>query len=237
MDVPRHVAVIMDGNGRWAERRGRSRASGHRAGMIAAWRAVDAALAAGVEVLTLFAFSDENWRRPSAEVSALMAALELQLRRGVETQLRKRGVAVRVLGDLSRLSPRQRDAVARLVERSRGGERLALNVALSYGGRTEIARAARRLAERVERGTLTASEIDEDLVAESLDTAGLPDPDLLIRTSGEQRISNFMLWQIAYAELHFSPVLWPDFGREHFEAALREYGARERRYGQVPVAC
>ena len=237
MDVPRHVAVIMDGNGRWAQRRGRSRASGHRAGMLAAGRAVDAALAAGVEVLSLFAFSDENWSRPSAEVSALMAGLELQLRRGVEDGLRKRGVALRVLGDRGRLSPRQRDAVARLVERTRGGERLALNIALSYGGRTEIARAARRLAERVERGTLTASEIDEDLVAESLDTAGLPDPDLLIRTSGEQRISNFMLWQIAYAELHFSPVLWPDFGREHFEAALREYGARERRYGQVPVAC
>ena len=237
MDVPRHVAVIMDGNGRWAERRGRSRAAGHRAGMLAAGRAVDAALAAGVEVLSLFAFSDENWSRPSGEVSALMAGLELQLRRGVEDGLRRRGVAVRVLGDLARLSPRQREAVARLVDRTRGGERLALNVALSYGGRTEIARAARRLAERVERGTLTAGEIDEDLVAASLDTAGLPDPDLLIRTSGEQRISNFMLWQIAYAELHFSPVLWPDFGQEHFETALREYGARERRYGQVPVAC
>ena len=237
MDVPRHVAVIMDGNGRWAERRGRSRAFGHRAGMLAAGRAVDAALAAGVEVLTLFAFSDENWRRPSAEVSALMAGMELQLRRGVEDGLRRRGVAVRVLGDLGRLSPRQRDAVARLVERTRGGESLALNVALSYGGRAEIARAARRLAERVERGTLTAEEIDEVLVAASLDTAGLPDPDLLIRTSGEQRISNFMLWQIAYAELHFSPVLWPDFTRDHFQAAVREYGARERRFGQVPVAC
>jgi undecaprenyl diphosphate synthase len=237
MDVPRHVAVIMDGNGRWAERRGRSRASGHRAGMLAAGRAVDAALAAGVEVLTLFAFSDENWRRPSAEVSALMAGLELQLRRGVEDGLRRRGVAVRVLGDLGRLSPRQRDAVARLVERTRGGDSLALNIALSYGGRAEIARAARRLAERVERGTLTASEIDEVLVAASLDTAGLPDPDLLIRTSGEQRISNFMLWQIAYAELHFSPVLWPDFTQDHFQAALREYGERERRFGLVPVAC
>ena len=231
--LPRHVAIIMDGNGRWALRRNRPRAFGHRAGMIAAGRAVDAAVSAGVPVLTLFAFSEENWRRPSAEVSALMAALELHARGGLHDSVRKKDVAVRVLGDLGRLSPRQRAAIARVVETTRGGGRLQLNVALSYGGRSDIVRAARRLAERVERGTLTAGEIDEALVAANLDTAGLPDPDLLIRTSGELRISNFLLWQIAYTELHFTPVLWPDFTHRHFYEAIREYQRRERRFGRA----
>jgi undecaprenyl diphosphate synthase len=143
---------------------------------------------------------------------------------------------VRVLGDLTRLSPRQRAEIERVVERTRGGGRLRLNVALSYGARSEIVRAARRLAERVERGTLTAGEIDETLVAASLDTAGLPDPDLLIRTSGELRVSNFLLWQIAYAELHFTPVLWPDFTQHHLYEAIRDYQQRERRFGRVAAA-
>ena len=234
--IPRHVAIIMDGNGRWAVGRNRSREFGHRAGMIAAGRAINAALSARVPVLTLFAFSEENWRRPTVEVAALLAGLELQLRGGIDDSLRKKRVAVRVLGDLGRLSPRQRAAIARVVERTRGGSSLQLNVALSYGARSEIVRAARRLAERVERGTLTAAEIDEELVAANLDTAGLPDPDLLIRTSGELRISNFLLWQIAYTELHFSPVLWPDFTHRHFYEAIRAYQLRERRFGRVEAS-
>ena len=234
--IPGHVAIIMDGNGRWARDRARSREFGHRAGMIAAGRTVDAALAAGVPVLTLFAFSDENWRRPTTEVSALLSGLELQLRRGVEVGLRRKGVAVRVLGELGRLPPRQRTAITNVVEGTRGGDRLRLNVALSYGARSEIVRAARRIAECVERGSLAAGEIDETLLAANLDTAGLPDPDLLIRTSGELRVSNFLLWQIAYAELHFTPVLWPDFTQTHFSEAIAAYQRRERRYGGVAAA-
>ena len=230
---PRHVAIIMDGNGRWALGRNRSREFGHRAGMIAAGRTIDAAVSAGVPVLTLFAFSEQNWQRPNVEVSALFSGLELQLRGGIAETLSRKQVAVRVLGDLARLSPRQRVAIARVVERTRGGRRLQLNIALSYGARSEIVGAVRRLAERVERGTLSAAEIDEELVAANLDTAGLPDPDLLIRTSGELRISNFLLWQIAYAELHFSPVLWPDFTRRHFYEAIRAYQLRDRRFGLV----
>jgi undecaprenyl diphosphate synthase len=229
--IPRHVAIIMDGNGRWARSRNRPRVFGHRAGMIAAGRAIDAAVTAQVPVLTLFAFSEENWQRPTLEVAALMSGLELHLR-GVHEGLR-RNVAVRVLGELGRLAPRQRAAIAHLVEETRGGSGLQLNVALSYGARSEIVRAARRLAERVEEGTLTAGEIDESLLAANLDTAGQPDPDLLIRTSGEQRISNFLLWQIAYTELHFSPVLWPDFTRRHLYEAIRAYQRRERRFGRV----
>jgi undecaprenyl diphosphate synthase len=234
--VPAHVAIIMDGNGRWALRRGRSRAAGHRAGMVAAGRAVDAALRRGVSVLTLYAFSEENWGRPWPEVSALLAGMELQLRRGVDDSLRRKGVALRVLGDLEPLSARRRTAIARACSATRGGTRLQLNLALSYGARSEIVRAARGLAEEVERGALSAGEIDEARLARRLDTAGQPDPDLVIRTSGEQRVSNFLLWQLAYAELYFTPVLWPDFGAREFDEALGAYARRERRYGEV-AAC
>jgi undecaprenyl diphosphate synthase len=232
---PAHVAVIMDGNGRWAAQRSRGREFGHRAGIIASRSAVQAALDAGVGVLTLFAFSEENWQRPHGEVSALMSALELNLRRDPLDELRRRGVSLGVLGDLSRLPARQQTAIDRLVEGTRGGDRLRLNLAVSYGARAEIVRAARRLAERVERGTLTAGEIDESLFRANLYTAELPDPDLLIRTSGELRISNFMLWQIAYTELYVTPVLWPDFREAHFLEAIRDYQRRERRFGLTPA--
>jgi undecaprenyl diphosphate synthase len=235
-ELPRHVAVIMDGNGRWARRRNRPRVAGHRAGAIAAARTIEAARTAGIEVLTLFAFSQENWRRPVTEVAALMAGLELHLRRDLHRELRQKGVTVRVLGDLDRLGPRHRVALARLVAGTRGGSGLRLNLALSYGARAEIVKAARRLAQRVERGTLTAAEIDETMFAANLYTAGLPDPDLLIRTSGECRVSNFLLWQIAYAELHITPVLWPDFAAEHLYAAIREFQRRDRRYGRLANA-
>jgi len=230
--VPRHVAVIMDGNGRWARERGRPREFGHRAGMRAVRDAVEAAADAGVEVLTLFAFSQENWHRPQGEVAALMALLELYVRKE-RRELKEKGVEVHAVGELHLLGPRTRAAIESIVEHTRGGTRLRLNLAISYGSRTEIVRAARRLAERVREGTLMPGEIDETLFAGELYTPGEPDPDLLIRTSGELRISNFMLWQLAYTELYVTPVLWPDFTREHFYAALLEYQRRERRFGRV----
>ncbi|HSU13709.1 isoprenyl transferase [Longimicrobium sp.] len=230
--VPRHVAVIMDGNGRWARERGRPREFGHRAGMRAVREAVEAAGDAGVEVLTLFAFSQENWHRPQGEVAALMTLLELYVRKE-RRELKEKGVEVHAVGQLHLLGPRTRAAIQSIVEHTRGGTKLKLNLAISYGSRAEIVHAARRLAERVREGTLMPGEIDEELFAEHLYTPGDPDPDLLIRTSGEMRISNFMLWQLAYTELHVSPVLWPDFTREHFFAALLEYQQRERRFGRV----
>jgi undecaprenyl diphosphate synthase len=230
--VPRHVAVIMDGNGRWARERGRPREFGHRAGMRSVRAAVEAAGDAGVEVLTLFAFSQENWQRPQGEVSALMALLELYVRKE-RRELKEKGVEVHAVGELHRLGPRTRAAIQSIVDHTRGGTKLKLNLAISYGARAEIAQAARRLAERVREGTLMPGEIDEELIAQHLYTPGDPDPDLLIRTSGELRISNFMLWQLAYTELYVSPVLWPDFTREHFFQAILEYQRRERRFGRV----
>jgi undecaprenyl diphosphate synthase len=230
--VPRHVAVIMDGNGRWARERGRPREFGHRAGMRAVREAVEAAADAGVEVLTLFAFSQENWHRPQGEVAALMTLLELYVRKE-RRELKEKGVEVHAVGELHLLGPRTRAAIESIVEHTRGGKRLRLNLAISYGSRTEIVRAARRLAERVREGRLMPGEIDEALFAGEMYTPADPDPDLLIRTSGELRISNFMLWQLAYTELYVTPVLWPDFTREHLYAALLEYQRRERRFGRV----
>ena len=231
-DVPRHVAIIMDGNGRWARQRGRPREFGHRAGMRAVRETVEGAIEAGLDVLTLFAFSQENWHRPPGEVSALMALLELYVRRE-RRDLKAKGVEVQILGRLEQLHPRTRAALEGVVEHTRGGPKLRLNLAISYGARTEIVDAARRLAERVAKGTLVPEEIDEQLFASELYRPDDPDPDLLIRTSGELRISNFMLWQIAYTELHVTPVLWPDFSRETLYAAILDYQRRERRFGRV----
>jgi undecaprenyl diphosphate synthase len=230
--VPRHVAIIMDGNGRWARERGLDRSAGHQAGARSVREAVEASLHAGVEVLTLFAFSQENWQRPPAEIDALMTLLEEYIASEAE-ELRREGVAVRMLGDLERLAPSSRAAVDRIEAATRGGTRLALNVCISYGSRAEIVRAARRLAERVANGELIASAIDEAAFAAELYTAEWPDPDLLVRTSGEMRISNFLLWQVAYAELHVTPVLWPDFTREDFYAAVLDFQRRDRRFGRV----
>jgi undecaprenyl diphosphate synthase len=230
--VPRHVAIIMDGNGRWARERGLERSAGHQAGARSVREAVEGALHAGVEVLTLFAFSQENWQRPPAEIDALMTLLEEYIASEAD-ELRREGVTVRMLGDLDRLAPSSREAVGRIEAATHGGSRLALNVCLSYGSRAEIVRAARRLAERVARGDLTPAEIDETSFAAELYTAEWPDPDLLVRTSGEMRISNFLLWQVAYAELHVTPVLWPDFTREDFYAAVLDFQRRDRRFGRV----
>ena len=230
--VPRHVAIIMDGNGRWARERRMPRPFGHRSGMKAVREVVEGAVEAGLEVLSLFAFSQENWQRPAPEVSSLMSLLEEYIAREAR-ELLERGVQVRVLGDLARLTPAAADAVTRITATTAGNARLVLNLFISYGGRAELARAARLLAEDVAAGRLAASAIDEDAIAGRLFTAGCPDPDLLIRTSGEHRISNFLLWQLAYAELHMSPVLWPDFGRRHLYGAILDYQGRDRRFGRV----
>lgn len=231
-DVPRHVAVIMDGNGRWARQRGLPRHLGHREGMKSVREVIQGAADAGVGILTLFAFSTENWHRPPQEVSALMGLLQLYARKERE-ELRRQGVEVHVLGELDRMDPTTRKAVDTIVEGTRGGERLRVNLMISYGGREELVRAVRILADRVARGELTPAQIDESVLESALFTTGLPDPDLLIRTSGEQRISNFLLWQMAYTELVISPVLWPDFTRVNLFEAILDYQGRERRFGRV----
>ena len=232
--IPTHVAVIMDGNGRWAQGRSLPRPLGHAAGMGAVREAVEACLATGVEVLTLFAFSQENWQRPADEIAALMNLLEEYIQKEM-SDLRTRRVAVRFLGELDRLVPSAREAVERIVATTAGGDALALNICVSYGSRAEITRAARLLAEEVASGRMKPEQVDEEALAGRLYTAGWPDPDLLIRTSGEQRISNFLLWQLAYAEFHVSPVLWPDFTRQHFFEAILDFQRRDRRFGRVPV--
>ena len=230
--VPRHVAIIMDGNGRWARERHLPRPLGHREGMKAVRETVEGAIEAGVGVLTLFAFSEENWSRPLAEIGALMGLLEEYIARETE-ELRSHGVEVLVFGDLTRLQPSARAAVDRLIDATRGGTKLQLNLAISYSSRAEIARAARRLAEDVVQGRLALEDVDEEAFALRLYTAGIPDPDLLVRTSGELRVSNFLLWQIAYTELFITPVLWPDFARQHLYEAIISYQGRERRFGRV----
>jgi undecaprenyl diphosphate synthase len=232
--VPRHVAVIMDGNGRWARERSLPRPLGHRAGMKAVREAVEGALAAGVDVLTLFAFSDENWQRPQPEISALMELLEEYIAREV-AELRGQGVAVHVLGDRTRLVPGARAAVERAERETRAGTKLALNLCISYSSRAELARAARLLAEDVLKGARRLEEIDEAALAAKLYTAPWSDPDLLIRTSGEYRLSNFLLWQLAYTELYVTPVLWPDVTRRDLFQAILDYQRRERRFGKVPA--
>jgi len=230
--IPQHVAIIMDGNGRWARARTLPRFKGHAAGVRAVRDVVEGSIEAGVEILTLYAFSQENWNRPPREISALMTLLEHYLIKE-RTELRAQGVEVRVFGDLDRLPNRQRAAIEKMEDATAGGPQLRLNLMISYSGRSEILRAVARLIERVQAGTLSSSSIDESTFESELYTAGLPDPDLLIRTSGEQRISNFMLWQLAYTELFLSPVLWPDFRREHLFEAIRDYQRRERRFGRV----
>jgi len=230
--VPRHVAIIMDGNGRWAKERHLPRTLGHREGMKAVRETVEGAVEAGIEALTLFAFSEENWRRPAVEIGALMGLLEEYIARETR-ELRANGVEVHVFGDLARLSQAARDAIDQLVAGTRGGTKLLLNLAISYSSRAEIARAARRLAEDVRQGRLALEDVDEEALGLRLYTAGLPDPDLLIRTSGELRLSNFLLWQLAYTELHITPVLWPDFTRRHLFEAVIDFQGRERRFGRV----
>ena len=232
--VPAHIAIIMDGNGRWAKGRALPRPLGHHAGMRAVREVIQGCLDADVGVLSLFAFSQENWQRPAVEIDALMSLLEEYIAREVDN-LRSKRVSVRILGDLERLAPGARQAVDRIMAETAGGEDLALNLCISYSSRAEITRATRQLAEEVAAGRLDPSDIDEDALARRLYTAPWPDPDLLIRTSGEMRISNFLLWQLAYAELFVTPVLWPDFTRRHLFEAILEFQRRDRRFGRVSV--
>ena len=232
--VPAHIAIIMDGNGRWAAERALPRSLGHRAGMKAVREVVEGALEAGIKVLTLFAFSQENWKRPPNEIQALMSLLEQYIAKELG-ELRGNGVCVSVLGEVERLSSAARTAVDRIVAETRDGQNLALNLCISYGSRAEITRAAKILAEHVSAGQLAPEDIDEERFARELHTAPWPDPDLLIRTSGELRLSNFLLWQLAYAELYITPVLWPDFGRRDLFEAILEFQRRDRRFGRVTV--
>ena len=227
---PAHVAVIMDGNGRWAKARGLPRTAGHKKGVDAVRSTVEAARELGIGYLTIFSFSSENWRRPEEEVSDLMQLLRFYLRSEI-AELHRGGVRLRVIGDRERLSA----DIIRLIEKAedltKDNRRLTLVVALSYGSRQEIVAAARRLAEEVRAGRLEPRDIDEALFAGRLFTADIPDPDLIVRTSGEKRISNFLLWQAAYAELVFVDTLWPDFTKRDLEAAIEEFHRRERRFG------
>ena len=233
--VPVHVAIIMDGNGRWAKSRGLPRFRGHTAGMASVRDCVEGAIDAGVKVLTLYTFSNENWNRPPAEVSALMRLLQTYIARE-HAELKRQGVEVRVFGDIERLKGGARKAVDHIVEATKGGTELSLNLMISYGSRAEIVHATKRIVERVQRGELAVDDIDDATFASELYTADFPDPDLLVRTSGEMRISNFMLWQIAYTEMVITPVLWPDFRREQLYEAILEYQTRDRRFGRVTAS-
>ena len=228
--VPRHVAIIMDGNGRWAQSRGLPRAEGHRRGVEALRRTVHAAGDLGIGFLTIFSFSAENWARPPTEIRELMALLRRFIRYDL-ADLHRSGVHVRVIGERENLDPDIRGLLDEAEQLTCGNDRLVLVVAFNYGGRQEIARAAQRIAAAVAAGNLAVDAVTADKLASCLDAPDLPDPDLIIRTSGEQRLSNFLLWQAAYSELVFVPTYWPDFDRSTLENAIIEYRRRERRFG------
>ncbi|MBC8337247.1 MAG: isoprenyl transferase [Rhodospirillales bacterium] len=227
---PEHIAIIMDGNGRWAQAKGLPRTVGHQRGADAVRNTVKASIALGVRYLTLFGFSSENWKRPAGEIKDLMGLLRFYLKKEI-SELDRQGICLKVIGDRERLEPDIVSLIDGAEIQTAGNTRLTLTIALSYGGRSEITAAARRIAEDVLAGTLAIGNIDEAALSSRLYTADMPDPDLLIRTSGEERISNFLLWQLAYSELVFTDVLWPDFSEEHLTNAVQEFHNRERRYG------
>ena len=229
-DMPRHVAIIMDGNGRWAAARGLPRAEGHRRGVEALRRTIRAAGEMGIRIVTIFSFSAENWSRPASEVGELMGLLRRFVRNDL-AELHKSNVRVRVIGERTGLEPDIGRLLVEAEELTKNNDGLILVVAFNYGARQEIVRAAKRVAEAVKQGELGLSDIDMDLLGRFLDAPDIPDPDLIIRTSGEKRLSNFLLWQAAYSELVFVPTYWPDFDRATLESAIREYQQRERRFG------
>ncbi len=230
--VPEHVAVIMDGNGRWAERRGKARQTGHRAGVKAARDIVETMADRGVRYLTLFAFSSENWGRPREEVVALMSLFSEVLKRET-AELHKNGVCLRFIGDRSNLGRRLNQSITAAEQLTADNTRLFLSIAMAYGGRWDIVNAVQQIAARAADGSLDVDDIDEDCFAAELASAPYPDPDLLIRTGGEHRVSNFLLWQLAYAEVFFSPTLWPDYSAADVDAALEFFASRHRRFGQT----
>lgn len=231
--VPKHVAIIMDGNGRWAAREGMSRSKGHRKGADAVREAIEGAVKSDVEYLTLYAFSSENWNRPEDEVNDLMGLLKMYLKKEVRT-LRKEGVRLKVIGRRRTLSPEIVKLIDQAESSTKDNTRLTLVIALSYGSRDEITHAVQEIAQSVADGNLKPSDITEQTIQDKLFTRDIPDPDLIIRTSGEQRLSNFLLWQSAYTEFLFTPVLWPDFTQDTFTEALEQFQSRDRRYGARP---
>ncbi len=233
--IPRHIAIIMDGNGRWAQARGQHRFVGHHEGVVSVRDVTEAAVEVGIEHLTLYTFSTENWHRPPQEVEALMSLLVDTVAKERDTLLRN-GVRLNVLGALEALPAACRQGLETLMHDTESLPRMTLHLALSYSGRWEIVQAARRIAEAAAAGTLDPATLDEEMFAARLDTASLPDPDLLIRTGGEMRVSNFLLWSIAYTELYVTEKLWPDFRRQALYEAIRDFQGRERRFGRVPGA-
>ncbi len=231
-EIPKHIAIIMDGNGRWAKKRGLPRVAGHREGVKSVRDVVEACAQLGVKYLTLFAFSTENWRRPKEEIDTLMKLLVRTLHSETEN-LHKNDIKLIAIGDIEALPKEVRKELKEAIEKTKNNKRMVLNLALSYSGRWEIIEAVREIARDVKRGKIRIEEIDDKLFSNYLKTAGIPDPDLLIRTSGEFRISNFLLWQLAYTELYITDCLWPDFRRKHLYEAIRDYQRRERRFGMI----
>jgi undecaprenyl diphosphate synthase len=228
--IPRHLAIIMDGNGRWAQKRHLPRLVGHQRGVEAVRQIVEESHSLGIEYLTLYAFSSENWGRPSDEVSALMGLLSSYLKSELETLLSNK-IRLNVIGETDKLPEGIRQTLDDAIERTSANSAMTLTLALSYGARNEIVRACRRVAESITQKGVSASEISEEMIVSELDTSDIPDPDLLVRTSGEMRISNFLLWQLAYTELYFTDVFWPEFTREELQRAIDVYGQRQRRFG------
>ncbi len=231
-EVPNHVAIIMDGNGRWAKRRGMGRLRGHRAGADAVRCVVESCRYLGVDHLTLYAFSSQNWERPDNEVSGLMTLFDVYIKKERQ-RLLDNDIRLRVIGDRLRLSDKLQGAIAELEDASASNDEMTLQVAVSYGGRDDIVRATRRIAQAVDAGNVDSDSIDEEMVSSHLYTEGRPDPELVIRTSGERRISNFLLWQIAYSELYFTDTLWPDFDEPELLEAFADFGRRQRRFGKT----
>ena len=232
MNIPQHIAIIMDGNGRWARQRGKERSEGHIAGMNSLRETVRNAAEAGVKYLTVYAFSTENWGRPQAEVDALMELIC----KGVEMEseeLAKVGIRVKTIGDRSRFSDKVKASLEKIEQMTQAGENMTFVLALNYSSRSEMTTAVQNIAKRVAAGEIKAEEIDEKMISESLYTSFMPDPDLIIRTSGECRLSNFLMWQASYSEFYFTPTLWPDFDKAELEKALEAYSTRDRRYGLV----
>ncbi len=232
LTIPRHVAIILDGNGRWAKSKGMPRNYGHVQGAKTVEVICEQAYKMGIQYLTVYAFSTENWNRPKDEVDALMTLLRNYMKTCLKTAA-KNNMCVRVIGEKSRLAEDIRERIAQLEEATKDNTGLHFQIAINYGGRDEIVRAVRKLAKQTADGQLKPEEITEELLSDTLDTAGIPEPDLLIRTCNEQRISNFLLWQLAYTEFYFTPVAWPDFSKEELEKAVEAYNSRDRRYGLI----
>lgn len=231
-NIPKHVAIIMDGNGRWAQKKGSARIVGHKAGVETVRSVIQTCVEKGIEVVTLFAFSSENWRRPEKEVSLLMSLFLMALQREVK-KLHKNDVQLRIVGDVSAFDKKIQDQIIKAEALTKDNKTLVLNIAANYGGQWDITQSVKTIAKKVEAGEIKAEEITSELISQNLSMSDLPEPDLFIRTGGEERISNFLIWQLAYSELYFTDTLWPDFDRNAFETALDSFSARQRRFGHT----